>query len=96
MRLLPLFLSILLLCGIANAGQKRYLVSSGNEMIPMPKGMSGSRYLLNKYNGGSSANSVCGSKFTFGFSRDRYPNNITNGFNARFAIASNAGYASSM
>jgi hypothetical protein len=69
MRFFSLFLSVFLLSTLLMAGtnpQKRYLVSSVGEVIPIPPDQDAARLMKNRTRV-TSGSSVCPDKFTFGF-----------------------------
>ena len=76
MRLVSLFFSLLLLCTMLSA-QKKYLVSPNNEVIPLHRGVSAAQAIAQRtgINSPSSASSVCGFRFTFGYPEDKFPAN---------------------
>ncbi|MBI4547079.1 MAG: hypothetical protein HY707_03805, partial [Ignavibacteriae bacterium] len=78
MRLLSLVLSILLLCSIM-VGQKRFLVSPNNEVIPLTKEQSAALEVQKRVTQTTASSAVCTDKFTFGYTTDNYPPNVNFG-----------------
>lgn len=73
MRLMSLFLSVLLLSSVMFA-QKKYLVSSHDEVIPLRRGESPASVIAKRSGRDlSSLNAVCTSHFTFGYPEDIFP-----------------------
>ncbi len=80
MRFVSMFLSLLVMCSLVSA-QKKYLVSPNDEVIPLRRGESAAQAIAKRTGIGSpsSASSVCGTRFTFGYPEDLFPANVNFG-----------------
>lgn len=77
-----LVIALLLNSGVVTLGQKRYLVSKNDEVIPLRKGESAISVMAKRTGRSSISTTVnCGNRFIFGYPEDKFPS--TNGFFAR-------------